>query len=78
MHNFNGIYDVSLPFSNPELNIGEKTSVPKKSYQMNDLRKPYLVSLTFKYASSVANSNCFYGKNFFMNVQDMQNMATLF
>ena len=55
-----------------------KTSVPKKSYQMNDLRKPYLVSLTFKYASSVANSNCFYGKNFFMNVQDMQNMATLF
>ena len=53
-------------------------SLPKKSYQMNDLRKPYLVSLTFKYASSVANSNCFYGKTFFMNVQNMQNMATLF
>ena len=45
-------------------------SLPKKSYQMNDLRKPYLVSLTFKYASSVANSNCFYGITFFINVQD--------
>ena len=52
-------------------------SLPKKSYQMNDLRKPYLVSLTFKYASRVANSNCFYGKTFFMNVQSMQTLAAL-